>query len=328
MEQIELNDAALAAIEKVRKLLALAKDKGASEGEATNAMAMASRILEQHNLDMALVERTQGQAGTPHAKRDDKVSGGGLYKWQRGVWEATAKLNMCVYFSIRGLGRGTKYENRVIGRPENVIMTTVMAEYLQQAIERLAAEWAKDQGYSSRFVREAIIYREGMADRIQNRLWTLQYDRKRESQNAKEAQASSGAPGTALVLVDVISNEEDLNNDYLNNLEPGTTAKRRHERDIEAKRWGAEQAVKNAMHESRLQLDPEYAEQYRLLQLAEKKADEAWNKKYGGRAGRAYRETATDRRRNHSAYGEGYERGASVSLDRQVGGEGTDKRLK
>src|SRR5688500_9369454 len=38
-------------IDRVRKLLALAKDKGASEHEAATAMAMASRLMMQHHID-------------------------------------------------------------------------------------------------------------------------------------------------------------------------------------------------------------------------------------------------------------------------------------
>lgn len=121
MSQQELSPEALTAIDKVAKLLAVAKSS-THEGEIANAMSLAMKILEDYGLDMALVERRKGEGGAPaHSARQDTAKGGGLYKWQRKVWKDVAELNSCVYFSIRGLARGSKYENRLVGRTENVL---------------------------------------------------------------------------------------------------------------------------------------------------------------------------------------------------------------
>jgi hypothetical protein len=325
--QVELNPAALAAIEKVQKLLALARDAGASQGEAQNAMDLATRILEQHNLDIAAVE---AKAGRGHSgKRDDRTQTGGLYKWQRQVWKSTASLNMCVYFSLRGLARGSKYEQRIVGRPENVLMTNLMASYLQDAIERNAAAWAKDQGFSSRFVREAVIYREGMADTICYRLNQLRRDRLREAEEkeaAARAAQPAGEPGTSVVLASVIQSEADLNLDYLNGWEPGTTARRRAEADAYWARWDANQKKKAEEKAARRAADPEYDLECKAEEAAEAKREAKSQARYRSRA-YSTRETAEDRRRNHWAAHEGREKGYEVGLDPQVTGHST-QRLK
>jgi hypothetical protein len=336
--QTELSPEALAAIEKVTKLLALARDGRGNEHEAQSALDVAHRILEMHNLDIALIERKKGDSAAPHAKRDDATTGGGLYKWQRSVWEQTAKLNMCVYFSIRGLARGQKYENRVVGRGENVLMTRVMAEYLQEAIERIAAEWAKNQGYASRFVQPAIIYREGMAERICERLRSLQRERVEEARRQKEAEAAApkhpdAAPGTALTIIDVMGSETDLNNDYLNGWELGRTARERRESEARSSERNRRRALWKddrvafmaeflddtaAQQEQQRQdkLDSDYE-----LYLQGKDTD-TYGKGYKPRKsssrGYTYRETAEDRRRGHYAHSLGRDAGDSVSLNDQI----------
>lgn len=329
MSEQELSPAALAAIDKVTKLLALANDTRGNEAEAQNAMDLAHRILEQHNLDMASVEQKSQAKG----KRADATNTGGLYKWQRAVWEQTAKLNMCVYQSIRGLTAGSKYEQRLIGRAENVLMTRLMAEYLQGAIERIAAEWAKDQGYASRFVKPAIVYREGMADTVCSRLATL-HRRRVEENRRKEEEARAAAPrgdGTSIVLASVIQEEADLNADYLNGYEPGTTARRRAENEAAYAGYREQEAERERVKQARMLIDPTFALQVKAEELAAQKEAERnnkrWEKSYNRRTYGA-KETAEDRRRADPAYGEGRERGHDISLDRQVDGDASQRRIK
>lgn len=331
----ELSPQAQAAVDRVAKLMAVARDKAATEGEIQNALDLAHRILEQHGLDMALVERKSGES--TGAKRKDKSSGGGLYRWQREVWEETAKLNMCRYFSIKGLNKGDKYENRVVGRPENVLMTELMAQYLQDTIERMAAEWAKDRGYQSRFVREAIIYREGMAETIGHRLRALHRERVAESKRKEEEARASrpqGEPGTGLVLASVIQSEEDLNTDYLLYKEPGTTARERAENERRWAEYRAAEEAKRIEHERRYAEDDEYAAIHDALQAAELLARQKSERAEAKRASKrkipvGYRpENAQDRRRSHSAFFAGSDAGEKISLNTQVAGSSSAGRLK
>jgi len=119
---------------------------------------------------------------------------------------------------------------------ENVVGTEVMAEYLQQTIERLAQEWAKERGLNV-FCKDAIAVREGMADRITERLSDLQKaqaaeDEKRKAEEAARARHPAYvSSGTSLVLADVRQTEADLNEDHLRGVPLGTTANERAARE-------------------------------------------------------------------------------------------------
>lgn len=330
MENQTLTPDAEKAIDRAAKLFALAKNND-NEAEATSAMDAAIRILEAHNLDVAMIER---RSGTGKAlKREDKRTGGGLYKWQRTLWKYVAELNFCRYVAIRGLTAGSKYENRVVGSQVNVLSTTLMGEYLQQTIERLAAQWVRDNYApgTSRFISDAIQYREGMADRIASRLWDLRNERA-EAQK-RERDAMPRGDGTALILADVVDAENDANDDVLHGLEPGTHARWREERNVrrakaeaEAKRILDEREAAEAA-DPRLKAKRE-AEEAKAQAKAEAE-NAAWWRKQRNRKSYSYRETAADRRRQSEGYRAGSAAGHDISLDRQVDDQrGSRKLLK
>lgn len=316
-------------IERIKKLLALAGNNP-NEAEAQAAAAKAQEMLEQHNLDIATIGRTA--AGRP---RKDQKQKGGLYGWQRKLWESVAKLNFCSYWSIKGLKAGSTYEHRILGSHANVVSTELMADYLQKSIERLAQEWAKERGYKSVFVREAIAYREGMAARISMRLEQMRAEKIEEAKRkAREEAARSQHPGaapssTALTLVDVITNEEDLNNDYINGWEEGTTARMRAEREAKTAAWYAEQAEKQRIHEEKMQNDPAYKEEYNRKKMLEDEANAKWYAEYQRKQAKAearranakprYRAlTAEEQRAEMREFREGYADGGKVGLDTQI----------
>lgn len=320
----QLTPEAEKAIDRVAKLLALAKNND-SEGEASSAMDAAMRILEAYNLDMALVERRSGDTST--RKREDQKTGGGLYKWQRVVWENVATLNFCRYASVKGLRAGSKYENRVIGSNVNVLSTTLMAEYLQTTIERMAATWVRDTYApgTSRFIRHSIAYREGMADRIGQRLQSLRWDR--EDTAKRERDAMPRGDGTSLILVDVIEAERDANDDVLHGLEPGTHAKwrtdsklRRAKADAEAKRLLAERDEAEAENPA-LKTAREKAEA--AAKIKADKENEAWWRKNGHKY--RTRERKSDQPRSVTYY-DGQRAGETVGLDPQIEQGGRNQR--
>ena len=317
---LELSPEALRIVDKVRKLLALAGNNPSQE-EAQVALDMAHQLLEEHNIELHTVESTR-KTGSHSTKRADEKSGGALYKWQAQVWQDAAKLNFCVYFRIRGLEKGAKYEHRLVGRPENVVMTQVMAEYLQGAIERLARKWAQDRDLNI-FAKDAIIFREGAAQRISERLNSLRWDREQE---ARRREQENKGTGTEVTIFGVKTMEEDLNNDYLNGWEPGTTARQRAEREASYETYRREQAEKKAAHEHRMANDPAYAANWRAVEAAAKKQLDDYNKKEQAKArrreknGGGYyrRENEQDRRRDSAAYSAGRRAGNDIGLDPQV----------
>ena len=312
-------------IAKVEKLLALAKNNP-NENEAESATSKAMELLAAYNLDMASI-------GKQTTNRKDQKLKGGLYSWQRELWNAVAELNFCKYWFIRGLAKGQAYEHRILGRVENVASMKVMAEYLQDTVERLAVEYGK-KAYpgSSRFIRELIIYREGIAYRLADRLRTLRAERIQEERRKRdEAATRHSHGGFALVLADVIQTEDDLNEDYLNGLEPGTTgARRAAEKARQAAalaKWQEEMDKQKKYWEDHPE---EYAEHKR--QIAER--DAKWAAEDAKRAkrrstapARPRRMTREEQRQNSPEFWAGYEKGNEVGLDRQIATDNT-KRIK
>lgn len=319
-----------AAIERVRKLLALSRSNP-NEHEAQAAAAKAMEILERYNLDVAMVDKEKASGGS---ERNDKKMGGGLYKWQRSLWEAVCKLCFCHYDPIKGLERGAAYQHRVIGSRANVISAELMAEYIQQTIERLAREWAKSQ-HLNIFAKDAVIYREGMATRIVERLnrlrgERLEADRKRKAEEeTRKAHPAYAGSGNALVLADVIATEEDLNNDYLYGYEPGTHARRRKENEIRRAEYRAQYEEKERQ-DAQWRLENPEAAAKRDEEAAAQRA--RWEKEYArkerarerarersGYYDRQYYKTNKDEeRRSSPGFRAGYRKGDEVSLNEQV----------
>src|SRR4051812_3317755 len=108
-----------------------------------------------------------------------------------------------------------------------------MAQYLQDAVERLARDWMRDNRPGlSIFTKEAIAYREGVTTRLVGRMWDLRQQRIKEAEAKRDAErAANAAHGVftenALVLSDVISTEDDLNNDHIMGWAMGTSAQNR-----------------------------------------------------------------------------------------------------
>jgi len=312
-------------IAKVEKLFALAKNNP-NENEAESAAAKAMDLLAAYNLDMASVGKPQG------SNRKDTKLKGGLYTWQRNVWNAVAELNFCKYWFIRDLAKGQAYEHRILGRVENVASTCVMADYLQDAIERLAVEYGKENyPGQSRFIKSLIIYREGLAGRISERLRELRRERlNEERRKQEEARTRHSHGGFALVLADVIQTEDDLNNDYLMGWEPGTTAKNRAE--SEARRAKAMEQYYAEVEKQQKYWD-EHPEEFARHKAEQQRQYEKWEKENARKAER--RKTAVtekkpsraEQRMNDPNYWRGYQKGNEVGLDRQIDNTET-KRIK
>lgn len=313
-------------IGKVRKLLALASSNP-NEQEAESAANKARELLEAYNLDAAIVNKKTNK----FAPRDKTLTRGGLYNWQRDLWNQVAHLNFCKYWYIRGIYAGTEYQHEILGSKANVIATQVMANYLQDTIERLARVWVhKYRPGKSVFIKEAIAYREGIAARLAARLWNLRQERIAEDEARVKAERERNAEAgvfteNAMVIVDVINTEEDLNNDFLNNWEPGTSAAKRVER--EARQRAAEIAANEAL-KAQEEWDAAHPEEAAERRKKERAEYEALMKKWANdaKSKRPRKMTAEEERRQMHSYREGYNKGDSISLNKQVDNKPT-KRL-
>lgn len=326
----ELTQEAVNVIEKVKKLLALAGNNP-NENEAQSATSKAMALLEAYNLDMAIIGNT-----AKGSQRNDKKLKGGLYGWQRDLWKAVSELNFCMYWSIKGLTRGSTYEHRILGSHANVVSAEVLAGYLQYTVERLAQEWAKPR-YNSVFVREAIAYREGMAARLVERLNALRSERIKADQATKEEAWAHGATGTqALVLADVVHSEDDYNSDYVHGYEPGYHAQQRAERNARQAAAQAAAAEILAQRKKWEEENPEEAAAQRAMNEAEQEAywkqlHDKWAKDDEKRAKARERRTGSreaqpqyrqatpqEKRARLHSFAEGKAKANDVGLDKQI----------
>jgi hypothetical protein len=312
----DINDEKIKAV--LRKIEALLNTNGCTEAEAQARTAKAQELLEAYNLDMAEI----GASGKG-AQRSDTKRSGGLYGWQRKLWKAVAELNFCYYFSIKGLARGSVYEHRLVGFHANVVSTEMMAKYLQETVERLAQKWAKENGYKSVFVREAIAVREGMTARLSERLQERRNEQIRKAEEAKRDRERNATASTsnALTIVDIVSSEADFNNDYLNNWEMGTTARKRHEDEVWRKKYWADYQEKMRKQAEWDAANPEAAAKRKAEEAAR---NEKWRREEERKAARRkgtsrYRRlTPEEERMGLGSYYEGRSMGAEIGLDTQV----------
>lgn len=222
-------------IERIKKLLNLARDGGATEHEAALAMDRAQEIMKANSLSMATIEAGGGTG----EKRDKQQSAGRAHKaWMRAIMEALAE-SAFVYVEhapgrVRedfdtGKVKKTYARYTLIGRESAVVQTQVMHEYLCKTVVRVARE-------RSDWPNEAFMA--GMGERIVERLKVRHAEmlaqQKREAAEAKARQSHPGAsPGNALVVVleDFAAKEHDLNEDLRRGKPPGTTERERAERE-------------------------------------------------------------------------------------------------
>lgn len=112
-------------VDRIRKLLALAKDKGASEHEASFAMAKASELMLKYNIDHVDDEDAPGFIESRKSPILDQ-------KWHFFLAGAVASL-----FNCRAVYTDIVVCHSFVGRPANTEAAADTFEYLVQQVEGL-----------------------------------------------------------------------------------------------------------------------------------------------------------------------------------------------
>lgn len=325
MNQIELSEEAQRAVGQIEKLLKLAA-KNPNQAEAASAAAKAQELLARYNLDMAIVEQNSGDTG----KREDAKLKGGLYHYQRDLWRAVADLNFCLYWNMYVFDKnktriqkrkyydwedhkhkvertrvtgGYTFQHRVVGRKVNTASTRVMAEYLQQAIERLTRERFSDP--KDYFTRSATSYREGMAEEIIGKVYErrkyLLAAEKRKERETQRAKADGNAKGTGLTIAGLAKSEHDANIDFIYG--EGTSAE-----------WARDRAEAAAERERR---EAEYTKWAKENPTEAAELEEKERNKRRSYGARDYKDRKGDNR-DWSMYTAGREAGKKIGIDPQA----------
>lgn len=323
-----LTDEQLDVISRVEKLMRLAA-RNPNKNEADAAAAKAQELLAAYNLEQIEINPDEEKS----AVRERLKVRGGMFEYQRELWDAVAALNFCLHWVIahhvyreynrrdpdgtRWVQRynGREFRHHLVGRVVNTRSTRVMCEYLEQTIERLTQE--RFPANTQRFSREATSYREGIADQIVLRLQERRRDMEAAARRkAAEAARSGVSVAQGLTIRAHSDAEHDANMDEV--MGAGWSQKQRDDRRARAEARKAADDAYTAWAEA----NPEEA-----AKEAERARKE--ERRRSGRAtGRArYRQpSAREQRTWNTQYAQGYDRGREVSLDQQTGGSSRDTR--
>lgn len=199
-------------LERVKKMVALGNDAGATEAERETALRMVYNLLAKYNLSMS--DLPEDQSNEARERQDVVISAD---RWARSLAQAVAKLFFCKYF-YSGTGTSGKDKHCFVGRQSNVITARYMSEFLIKSVKREAS-----RRYKSPTTPQGRSFCVGTVDSV----------RKRVEEMIK--QDTESTPGTALALVSLHEREADANEKWLNNAGVSlTTAKARADNSLRA----------------------------------------------------------------------------------------------
>ena len=315
-------------IRKIQKLFNLANHAEGNEEAASAALIKAHELLAAHNLSLAVVQDTVVKGGIQNGeavieKREQvTIKRSAMYKWQRRLWSALAHTNYCFHWvhDVReGYGKEDYWGNRkprwvkrhvILGKESNVVVVNLMGEYLCDTIERLCPYPQQE-----RCSRSAISWKEGVADRLVERM----QDRQREEEEDDVPPTSPGLlkiwkkNHMALALKDLRTREYEANYDAV--LGAGAYKEKQEERKKAAAE--AEEAEKRRIEALQNESPAEKKARERREEKARIKAEVESERNYR----RQLKERLDDAARTDwRAYDNGKVAGERISLEAQVGG--------
>lgn len=179
-------------IKRIKKLLTLANNSGATEAEAKNAMAMAQRLMTKYNISMANVGDDSSQGSINHE----------AFFRRKGCFNDADKLIMNLltrYYKVRIIYSGNTII--IVGRPENVEIAKYVHGYLRTVFFKCWNEYKR----TTDFANKASFYKG---------LWVGIDQRMEESEKqAKSEETTDAVQKYELVLVNerqAISNYIDI----------------------------------------------------------------------------------------------------------------------
>lgn len=191
---------------RIKKMLALANDAGATDGERETALAMAHKLMVKFNIDAA-------QVASLDDNKIEEGRGKDTFIWGKEMWalrtaQAVCKLFMCeFYFQTSALQKSKAYYC-VIGTQMNVSAAKLLSEFVLASIHRQARVAAYQAGHKpggafGRFMRS---FCEAAGLRICRRVLDIL-----EAQRT----ANEPVPGTALVVQNLYDSEQEKNKNWI-----------------------------------------------------------------------------------------------------------------
>lgn len=179
----------LEALDRVKKLLALAKSD--NPNEAASAAAMAQKIIDRHKLDVASLE---GDSGAPTEKVEDTSLDTSTSTWKLRLAGEIARANGCRLYYRPG------QSIQLIGRASDAQTVRYLYQWLTKEIDRLTRQATRPISFMSEPVSGktwANNFRLGCVETLGRRLSVEKEETKREAQ--AEAFAKEGEAGLARI---------------------------------------------------------------------------------------------------------------------------------
>ena len=166
-------------IERIKKMFALANNAGSTEGEADNAMRMATKLLEKHNLSMVDLH-TQEEVGL-------KFNTGETTPWIRTVYSSVSRLYGCTYFYDPA-----QKINFIVGTGSDRITAAIVIQYLIEDIKKAG----KGKGAA---------FRNGAAQALSATCFNI----------SSERNLSNETTATGIVLADIYKTKTQLAQEFM-----------------------------------------------------------------------------------------------------------------
>lgn len=201
---------------RVKKMLTLANDKGASEGERDNAMRMAHATLAKYNLDLAQVtaQKDPKKKGEAEARTEDRTRFYGR-PWARRACQGIAELCFCSYLYTTAK-KPTDVQHYFIGAYANAKTAALLAEYVVTSILREGRRRQRAEGQDNAWWR-AFCW--GAAQVIVDRCREMAAEAMDQTAPEKKTfslrEGEKTEPGTAIVLRSIYETEAAANTQYI-----------------------------------------------------------------------------------------------------------------
>lgn len=183
-------------IQKVKKMLDLAENDAATEGERENALRMAWAYIRKHNLDMDEVK-----SHTQEETREDLSDEFYGRPWAKQLCKAVASMFFCKYYT--SWTRNKNYtRHHFVGKTSNAVTAQLLSMYLISSIRKEAGKQMRAKGEGASYRNSFSL---GASTDLRNRIYQL----------LKDKPAEDSGTGTSLVLVDVQKAELEANEAFL-----------------------------------------------------------------------------------------------------------------
>lgn len=187
-------------LERVKKMLALANDEAASDGERDNAMRMAHATLMKYQLSLADLDAHTREKEDPRGRMDTE---GWNLAWCKDLRAVVARLFFCQYL-MGGKINATRGRHIYIGRASNVVTAAYMSDWIIASLLKEA-----DRRFKHRLTPEGRSFCLGAVVALRRRV----NDILRASQEAVDAERGTG---TSLVVADYFRQEQEENDAWIN----------------------------------------------------------------------------------------------------------------